>query len=542
MGAFTNNAITENGRLLLADAQTGGEFVATKIVMGSGYIPSGKTASTMTDVVSPVKNLVINKIERTNDGKVIIGGAFSNEDITTEFYFRELALYAQCVWRDSGGNITKTGEEKLYSYGNAGAAADLIPAYSTSTLVEKQIDLVTYVGNDTIVNLTIESGMYLTVDGDGKDLTVTFAEASTRENIKTGEKLSAVFGKISKFFNDLKTVAFTGSYADLSNKPGSFPPSAHNHAATDINSGTLAIVRGGTGASTAAAARTNLGLDNISDVKTAHFIIGTSASGWTSSNCDYLCDGIDDQVEINNAIKALPASGGEIVILDGTYNITAKINVNKSNVSVRGNGNATRLKRMYNGSGDEGLITITASNSSISKLYFDGNRDNYSTYTGHHAISLLGGTNHIITKNIFVNCEEGGVFVKTSQVIILSNIAINNRHGVRAYYGKEVIINSNKMFSCASGVCGGYSDKLLVTSNFIKDCNSGISLYGGTTASLILGNTCIRGAGTPSDYTSSQYTIEISGDNNLISSNLCLGKAVVIEGGTSNTEVNNKYQ
>jgi|GEM_PF-2269257 len=258
MGAFTNNAITENGRLLLADAQTGGEFVATKIVMGSGYIPAGKTARTMTDVVSPVKNLTINKIERTNDGKVIIGGAFSNEDITTEFYFRELALYAQCVWRDSGGNITKTGEEKLYSYGNAGAAADLIPAYSTSTVVEKQIDLVTYVGNDTTVNLTIESGMYLTVDGDGKDLTVTFAEASTRENITVGEKLSTIFGKIAKWFADLKTVAFTGSYTDLSNKPESFPPSSHTHSADNINSGVFPIARGGTGASTAAGARTNL--------------------------------------------------------------------------------------------------------------------------------------------------------------------------------------------------------------------------------------------------------------------------------------------
>jgi hypothetical protein len=277
MGAFTNNAITENGRLLLADAQTGGEFVATKIVMGSGYIPAGKTSRTMTDVVSPVKNLVINKIERTNDGKVIIGGAFSNEDITTEFYFRELALYARCVWRDSGGNITKTGEEKLYSYGNAGAAADLIPAYSTSTLVEKQMDLVTYVGNDTIVNLTIESGMYLTVDGDGKDLTVTFAEASTRENITVGEKLSTMFGKIAKWFADLKTVAFTGSYTDLSNKPESFPPSSHTHSADNINSGVFPIARGGTGASTAAAARTNLDA-----AQPYHGTVTLAASSWSA--------------------------------------------------------------------------------------------------------------------------------------------------------------------------------------------------------------------------------------------------------------------
>lgn len=49
----------------------------------------------------------------------------------------------------------------------------------------------------------------------------TFTEASTRVNITSGETLSTLFGKIKKFFTDLKTVAFTGSYTDLFNKPTS---------------------------------------------------------------------------------------------------------------------------------------------------------------------------------------------------------------------------------------------------------------------------------------------------------------------------------
>lgn len=49
----------------------------------------------------------------------------------------------------------------------------------------------------------------------------TFAESGTRSNIVSGETLSTLFGKIKKFFADLKTVAFTGSYTDLSNKPTS---------------------------------------------------------------------------------------------------------------------------------------------------------------------------------------------------------------------------------------------------------------------------------------------------------------------------------
>lgn len=55
--------------------------------------------------------------------------------------------------------------------------------------------------------------------GDASTTTVAFSAASARENIKTGEKLSVIVGKIAKWFADLKTVAFTGSYNDLANKP-----------------------------------------------------------------------------------------------------------------------------------------------------------------------------------------------------------------------------------------------------------------------------------------------------------------------------------
>ena len=50
------------------------------------------------------------------------------------------------------------------------------------------------------------------------DQTPTFTQATTRANIASGEKLSVIFGKIMKVFADLKTVAFTGSYNDLSDK------------------------------------------------------------------------------------------------------------------------------------------------------------------------------------------------------------------------------------------------------------------------------------------------------------------------------------
>ncbi|MBQ2902417.1 MAG: hypothetical protein IJE49_11310 [Agathobacter sp.] len=63
------------------------------------------------------------------------------------------------------------------------------------------------------------AGSFQTPNGDTKDNIVTFTQASVRSNIASGEKFSVMFGKIAKFFTDLKAVAFSGSYTDLSNKP-----------------------------------------------------------------------------------------------------------------------------------------------------------------------------------------------------------------------------------------------------------------------------------------------------------------------------------
>lgn len=51
--------------------------------------------------------------------------------------------------------------------------------------------------------------------GNGRDVTVTFAQAAKRENIFSGEKLSVLWGKVCRWLTDLKDVAFSGKAADL---------------------------------------------------------------------------------------------------------------------------------------------------------------------------------------------------------------------------------------------------------------------------------------------------------------------------------------
>lgn len=81
-------------------------------------------------------------------------------------------------------------------------------------------------------------------------------------------------------------------------------------------------------------------------------VIGTSSAGWTQGDCDYLCDGENDEVEINAAISALTertiqgaVSSGEILLLNGVYKLSGNITVNKQGVTIRGVGPSTILVR-----------------------------------------------------------------------------------------------------------------------------------------------------------------------------------------------------
>ncbi len=100
--------------------------------------------------------------------------------------------------------------------------------------------------------------------------------------------------------------------------------------------------RGPQGATGATGARGPAGADGMA-CRMARLVVGTSTAGWTADDCDYLCDGTADDVQINAAIAALPAGGGEIVLLDGTYTLTGSITISKAKVTLRGNGANTIL-------------------------------------------------------------------------------------------------------------------------------------------------------------------------------------------------------
>lgn len=146
----------------------------------------------------------------------------------------------------------------------------------------------------------------LAINGDGGDVTVDFTEAQTRTNIGTGEKLSVLFGKIKKWFTDLKALAFKDK-ADLTQ---------------DVN-GVLPIANGGTNASTASYARTNLDVYSKAEVNNA---IDTAVAGYISSRTTNV-----NQHDSNTDTSSFTFVNGHVYHLSLYFEFTAlKINTSSS--------------------------------------------------------------------------------------------------------------------------------------------------------------------------------------------------------------------
>ena len=129
------------------------------------------------------------------------------------------------VGLDQVPNVTTNNQTPTYSQNST--LSNIVSGEKISVsfgkIMKAIADLISHIGSKSNPHSVTKSQVGLdnvpnvTTDNQSP----TFTEAATRANITSGETLSTLFGKIKKFFTDLKTVAFTGSYTDLSNKPTS---------------------------------------------------------------------------------------------------------------------------------------------------------------------------------------------------------------------------------------------------------------------------------------------------------------------------------
>ena len=141
--------------------------------------------------------------------------------------------------------------------------------------------------------------------GDASNTTTSFSIASTRTNIATGEKLSISLGKIAKWFSELKTVAFTGNYIDLSNKP----------TIPTVGNGTITITQNGTNKGSFTTNQNGNTTIALSDNNTTYSTGNVSTLGLTKlyAETGTAIDGTMTQKAIKSALdNKLSISGGTV--------------------------------------------------------------------------------------------------------------------------------------------------------------------------------------------------------------------------------------
>lgn len=126
-------------------------------------------------------------------------GTREGEDTDNAKYYMEQAK------QQTGGIPTKVSELEN-DVGYITKKVSDLTNYYDKTSVDKKIDAIpkTYLTN------------YLTKTGDGSNLTAAFEEATTLEELTTGEKLSSIFGKLKLAVKNLKSLIGLIGTTDIS--------------------------------------------------------------------------------------------------------------------------------------------------------------------------------------------------------------------------------------------------------------------------------------------------------------------------------------
>lgn len=329
----------------------------------------------------------------------------------------------------------------------------------------------------------------------------------------------------------------------------------------------------------------------------ATIVVGSSASGHKKADVDYLCDGTADEVEISAAIQALPEGGGKVVIREGTYNLSAGITIDKTNIVIEGMGDSTVLKRTFSSGGGNypsSMILVAGANAGFYNLTIDGNYPNISnsanlipciyldttveyfkankvTITkskGESIENLFGQKAIIITDCCFLDNQAGmwfdaGTSMKQTENITITNNYFYNILGICIYAkGDHNIVSNNVIYNDFNS----QSDGIVVNGNGVVTGNtlSYATLQTNTSnivCGIVVGSNSVINNNSIINYNigmriesasqsiisannilagTSSIKIESHGTNNIVLGNMIWGKNIS-NSGTGNLLVNNKY-
>lgn len=149
---------------------------------------------------------------------------------------------------------------------------------------------------------------------------------------------------------------------------------------------------------------------DINSGQAATFIVAASDS-LHKERYVYVCDGVDDQVEIQAAIDELPSGGGRLMMLDGTFNISASIDL-VSNITIEGSGEGTTIY-LADSSDDYVIHGDSITKVSIKNLHINGNSANQtSPPSPYKSCVTLNNVTHFSISGVSVEYPPGhGIYI-----------------------------------------------------------------------------------------------------------------------------------
>ncbi len=131
--------------------------------------------------------------------------------------------------------------------------------------------------------------------------------------------------------------------------------------------------------------------DSVFQVGVGQKVITIGHLAYASTTVDYTADGVDDNVQFQAALDALPANGGKISVLTGDYVFTATVTRAIANVTIEGNGYSTNFT--YDGVNP--IFTAGGNNWVFRDFVTDAGNINTGATTGWRKENLTEGSNYV---------------------------------------------------------------------------------------------------------------------------------------------------
>lgn len=225
-------------------------------------------------------------------------------------------------------------------------------------------------------------------------------------------------------------------------------------------------------------------------------------------------------------LSLLPATGGQIVFAEGTYPYDGNLLIDRDNVTIKGQGEGTRLVLKAGTNKDvKGIYANGRTGLEIADFAMDGQKDQQSENYKHNGVTFTG-CQHSKIEGLKVHyyLDRGIRLEGCEEIEVLSNTLNDNNFNL---YGNEcknlTVTSNNARWSRANGMYFQNVIQSVISGNLCNETIyrgvgnniiTGIALAAGCNSNAITDNICNENYG---------FGLSVYGANHTISGNQCNG-------------------